>query len=52
MLRVTENICDAMTKYSVRAKVSFRYKRGGKYSSKRKTTIVKGERLRQAILSY
>ncbi|PFX25083.1 Protein canopy 4 [Stylophora pistillata] len=30
ILRVTENICDAMTKYNVRAKVPFRYKRGVK----------------------
>ena len=29
MLRVTENLCDAMTKYNIRPKLPFRYRRGG-----------------------
>lgn len=31
MLRVTEDLCDAMTKYNIRPKFPFRYKRGGTY---------------------
>ncbi|XP_020611490.1 protein canopy 4-like [Orbicella faveolata] len=30
MLRVTEDLCDAMTKYNIRPKLPFRYKRGVK----------------------
>lgn len=30
ILRVMENLCDAMTKYNIRANHPFRYKRGGK----------------------
>jgi len=29
MLRVTEDLCDTMTKYNTRPKLPFRYKRGG-----------------------
>ncbi|XP_078378000.1 protein canopy 4-like [Oculina patagonica] len=30
ILRVTENLCDAMKKYNIRSKIPFRYKRGAK----------------------
>ena len=32
MLRVTEDLCDAMAKYNIRPKLPFRYIRGGTYS--------------------
>ena len=42
MLKVTENICDAMGKYNVRSKLPFRYKRGGKYTVSMKQRPSKG----------
>lgn len=49
MLRVTEDLCDAMTKYNIRPKLPFRYKRGGKCNYL-KRAIVTGAIVKNFVL--